>query len=56
VVLEVVPEKWITYDGVKMFRDAAGKLPASERSAPTSSDTVRLARELRRRGLDEEKR
>jgi general stress protein 26 len=51
IVLEVVPEKWITYDGVKMFRDAAGKLPAAEKSAPKSSDTVRLARELERRGL-----
>jgi general stress protein 26 len=56
VVLEVVPEKWISYDGVKMFRDAAGKLPAGAKSAPKSSDTVRLERELRRRGLAREKR
>lgn len=56
VVLEVAPEKWITYDGVKMFRDAAGKLPAGEKSAPKSSDTARLERELRRRGLAQEKR
>ena len=51
VVLEVVPEKWITYDGAKMFLDRAGKLPADARSAPKSSDTVRLQRELERRGL-----
>lgn len=51
VVLEVVPEKWITYDGVKMFLDAAGKLDASRKSPPKSSDTERLARELERRGL-----
>ena len=55
VVLEVVPEKWITYDGVKMFLDAAGKLPAAQRSAPKSSDALRLERELRRRGLVQEK-
>jgi hypothetical protein len=56
VVLEVVPEKWISYDGVKRFRDAAGKLPPGEKSAPRNSDTLRLERELRRRGLAEEKR
>jgi hypothetical protein len=50
VVLEVVPEKWITYDGVKMFLDAAGRLPAERRSAPKSADTERLAREIARRG------
>ena len=54
VVLEVIPEKWIGYDGVKMFLDAAGKLPAERRSAPSSSDTTRLARELARRGLAQE--
>jgi len=51
VVLEVVPEKWISYDGRKMFLDAAGKLPADAKRPPKSSDTVRLARELERRGL-----
>jgi hypothetical protein len=52
LVLEVVPEKWITYDGTKMFLDRAGKLPAEAKSTPKSSDTVRLQRELERRGLD----
>ncbi len=56
IVLEVVPEKWITYDGVKMFLDAAGKLPAAQKSPPKSSDVVRLARELAKRGLAQEKR
>jgi general stress protein 26 len=56
VVLEVTPEKWITYDGVKMFLDSAGKLPAGRKSAPQSSDVVRLARELARRGLAGESR
>jgi len=55
VILEVVPEKWITYDGAKMFLDAAGKLPAERKSPPKSSDGARLERELRRRGLVQEK-
>ena len=51
VVLEVIPEKYITYDGMKMFADQAGKLPAEQRGAPKSSDAERLPRELSRRGL-----
>lgn len=52
VVLEVVPEKFITYDGHKMFLDAAGKLDPSRKRAPMSSDAERLPKELARRGLD----
>jgi len=51
VVLEVVPEKWISYDGTKMFLDSAGKLPPELRTEPKSSDAVRLRRELEKRGL-----
>jgi general stress protein 26 len=51
VVLEVVPEKWITYDGAKMFLDSAGKLPPEMRTEPKTSDAVRLRRELEKRGL-----
>ena len=51
VVLEVVPEKWISYDGAKMFLDSAGKLPPEKRRAPKSSDAVRLRAELAKRGL-----
>lgn len=51
VVLEVAPEKWITYDGAKMFLDSAGKLAPEQRTAAKSSDTVRLGRELKKRGL-----
>lgn len=51
VVLEVVPEKWITYDGVKMFKDQAGVLDESEKTPRQSSDAERLPAELRRRGL-----
>lgn len=50
VVLEVTPEKFITYDGVKMFKHAAGKLDERELGPPKESDTVRLERELARRG------
>ena len=51
VVLEVIPEKYITYDGVKMFLDQAGKLPPEAKGPPKSSDSVRLRAELERRGL-----
>ena len=51
VILEVVPEKFITYDGVKMARHTAGKLDEAELGQPSESDTVRLQKELDRRGL-----
>ena len=51
VILEIVPEKRITYDGVKMFSHSAGKLDESQLGEPKSSDTVRLAHEIKRRGL-----
>ena len=52
VVLEVVPEKFITYDGHKMFAHAAGKLDESQLGEPKTSDSERLAREIARRGLE----
>jgi general stress protein 26 len=51
VVLEIVPEKYITYDGIKMFQHTAGVLDESRLGEPKSSDTERLPRELERRGL-----
>ena len=51
VVLEVVPEKYITYDGAKMFAHTAGTIDESQLGEPKASDTVRLQRELERRGL-----
>ena len=51
VILEVTPEKFISYDGSKMFRHAAGKLDASELAPPLESDGKRLARERQRRGI-----
>lgn len=52
VVLEVTPEKFVTYDGAKMFAHTAGKIDESELAEPLEVDTVRLERELKRRGLD----
>jgi general stress protein 26 len=51
VILEVTPEKWITYDGAKMALDAQGRLPEARKTRAASSDTRRLAAELKRRGL-----
>lgn len=51
VVLEVIPEKYITYDGAKMFAHTAGKLDESQLADPKPVDTVRLQRELKQRGL-----
>lgn len=51
IVLEVLPEKWISYDGLKMAADTAGKLPPEAKGPLLSSDAERLPRELERRGL-----
>ncbi len=51
VILEVIPEKYITYDGIKLFQHTAGMLDESRLGEAKSSDTVRLAREIERRGL-----
>lgn len=52
VVLEVIPEKWITYDGAKMAAHTDGTIDESQLSAPLEVDTVRLEAELKRRGLN----
>lgn len=51
VVLQVEPVKFISYDGVKMARHSRGQLDDASLAPPSESDTVRLARELERRGL-----
>jgi hypothetical protein len=51
VILEVVPEKWITFDSMKSGMDVAGTLPEGQRGTPLESDAVRYGREMRRRGL-----
>ncbi|MEE9142843.1 MAG: hypothetical protein V3U59_09035 [Gammaproteobacteria bacterium] len=51
IVLEVIPEKFITYDGAKMFAHTAGTIDPSELAEPLEADTVRLKREIERRNL-----
>ncbi|MCP5042418.1 MAG: hypothetical protein GY944_15445 [bacterium] len=51
IVLEVVPEKFITYDGIKMIKHTAGILDESELGPLSESDSERLEREIEKRGL-----
>ena len=51
VILEVTPEKWITFDGEKSERDFAGELSEEERTPRLESDAVRMNAERARRGL-----
>lgn len=51
VILEVIPEKWITFDSAKSGQDVAGTLPEGMRGPRQESDRVRYERELQRRGL-----
>jgi general stress protein 26 len=52
IVLEVVPEKFITYDGIKMLKHTAGMIDDSELGPLSESDTKRLERELDKRGIE----
>ena len=54
IVLEVTPEKWITYDGVKMALDSVGQLPEERKGPMKESDAVRMKAELEKRGLDQD--
>ena len=51
VILEIIPEKWITFDVMKFGMDSAGALPDDQRGAPLSSDAERLPKLLKERGL-----
>jgi hypothetical protein len=51
VVIEIVPEKWITLDSDKMAKDTAGLLSDEERGPPLEADAKRMPEELKRRGL-----
>lgn len=51
VILEVIPDKWITFDSAKSGADLAGTLKPEERGQRQESDAVRYERELKRRGL-----
>jgi hypothetical protein len=50
-VLEIIPEKWITFDTGKMMRDQMGTLNESERGRLLPVDTIRMQAEIKRRGL-----
>ena len=50
-VISVTPEKWITFNAAKSAAHRAGKLDESELSAPASSDTERLPKEMAKRGI-----
>ena len=49
--LEIIPEKWITFDSEKSSRDRAGELREDEKTPRKSSDQVRMNAERARRGL-----
>jgi len=51
LIIEVVPEKLITFDGLKMFAHAAGTIDESRLGEALESDTVRLEAELKKRNL-----
>ncbi len=51
IVLEVTPEKFITYDGAKMAAHTAGTIDPADLAEPLEADTVRLEREIKRRNL-----
>ena len=51
VVIEVIPEKWILFDGAKFGADAMGVLPDDQKGPMLSADAERMPRELARRGL-----
>lgn len=52
VILEIIPEKWITFDAQKSAMDMAGKLPEDEKTPRKNSDAVRMNKEREKRGLD----
>jgi general stress protein 26 len=51
IILEVIPEKRITFDGAKFGADSAGLLPDDQKGPPLSSDRDRLPRLMKERGL-----
>ena len=52
IIIEIVPEKWITLDSDKMAKDTAGELTDDERGPPLEADAQRMPAELKRLGLD----
>ena len=52
IIIEIVPEKWITLDSDKMARDTAGELTDEERGPALEADAKRMPAELKRRGIE----
>ena len=51
-VLEVVPEKWISFDADKSARDREGTMGEEEKTPRLSADIERMQKERDKRGLD----
>ena len=51
VVIEVVPDKWITFDGAKFGADTLGVLDPKDRGPMLSSDATRLPELLKAKGV-----
>jgi general stress protein 26 len=56
IIIEVIPEKWITFDSEKSAKDVAGTLTDEERGPRLNSDAVRMRAERKARGLDPDSR
>ena len=52
VILEIVPEKFITFDSDKSGRDRAGQLAEEEKTPRQSSDAERMNKERAKLGLE----
>ena len=56
IVIEVTPEKWITFNGTKADRMVRGELPREEMGPRLSSDGARMRAAREERGLDPDAR
>ena len=52
VIIEIVPEKWITLDSDKMGADTRGELSDDDRGPLLEADAKRMPDELKKRGLE----
>ena len=52
VIIEIVPEKWITLDGDKMGADTMGVLKDEDRGPELEADSKRMPAALKKLGLD----
>ncbi|MBT7877614.1 MAG: hypothetical protein HN738_05985, partial [Gammaproteobacteria bacterium] len=52
VIIEIVPEKWITLDSDKMAADTMGQLSDEDRGPALEADSKRMPDELKKRGIE----